>query len=603
MPSKPDVALPASLVAALLLALPAAAQTAPPAGGTAPTPVVTGGGAPPTPDVTGDSTVKPTATPVLESPALGPLSGLDTPINRTIAGGTLPGFANTAPGLGAVGGGTPLDLGNRPYAIRPSIGVEVTATNNVFLTSPARGDIVTTIAPSLDGAIATTRLDGTLRYRPALHLYATYSNQDGVDQVGDGRLLAAVAPGLFYVDVRGVASVLPVMPGVIPGSGQLVATGDTMQTYIAEVTPFLVHRLGSAATVQAGYSFQYSSQNLANTFQYSSQNLANVAQTNADSVAANFTAHRGFAVVRSGEDFGRLALQARVDGIKYVGNGIYDDAHNFVTALETRYAILRSVALLGEIGYENQEYSGTNPFTISDAIWSVGLRLTPRPESIVVVRYGRRNGFDSFHLNAGMALGARTDLFATYRESLSTSLTQAQDLLATTTVDALGNTVDSQSGAPVLLINPFLGLSDTLFRMRVGTASLRYRWPRDAFTLSGTWQSQDPITSANNAVTVAATRGTYATLSWGHEFSPRTTGVATAQYGHFSLGQPAFGQPGFGQLGQGDSDTYALMATLMHQLSDNLTGSIQVAWTNYTSALVDQGYTQGVISARLRRTF
>ena len=45
------------------------------------------------------------------------------------------------------------------------------------------------------------------------------------------------------------------------------------------------------------------------------------------------------------------------------------------------------------------------------------------------------------------------------------------------------------------------------------------------------------------------------------------------------------------------------MATLMHQLSDNLTGSIQVAWTNYTSALVDQGYTQGVISARLRRTF
>src|SRR5258707_14675865 len=102
-----------------------------------------------------------------------------------------------------------------------------------------------------------------------------------------------------------------------------------MQTYIAEVTPFLVHRLGSAATVQAGYSFQYSSQNLANTFQYSSQNLANIAQTNAESVAANFTAHRGFAVVRSGEDFGRLALQARVDGTKYVGSGIYDDAHNF----------------------------------------------------------------------------------------------------------------------------------------------------------------------------------------------------------------------------------------------------------------------------------
>ena len=252
-------------------------------------------------------------------------------------------------------------------------------------------------------------------------------------------------------------------------------------------------------------------------------------------------------MVRSGEDFGRLALQARVDGTKYVGNGIYDNSHRFITALETRYAILRSVAVLGEIGYENQEYSGTSPFSISDAIWSVGLRLTPGPDSIVVIKYGRQNGFNSFYLNAGMALGGRTNLFATYRETLATTLTQAQDLLATTTVDALGNPVDSQSGAPAVLINPFLGLSDTLYRMRIGTASLRHHWPRDVLTLTGTWQSQDPMTSANNAVSVASTRGTYATLSWGHELSPRTTGVAAdsmgASPGNSVSGNPASGNP------------------------------------------------------------
>ncbi|HEY2255556.1 MAG TPA: TIGR03016 family PEP-CTERM system-associated outer membrane protein [Variovorax sp.] len=580
----------------MLIALPAAAQIAPRAGGT--TPVVTSDGAPLTPAVTGDSTVMPPATPVLESPALGPLGGPDTPINRPFAGGALLGFANTAPGLGVAGVGTPFDLGNRPYAIRPSIGVEVLATDNVFQTSVARGDIVSTIAPSLEAAIATTRLNGTLRYTPALRLYGTYSSQDGVDQVGDGRLLAALVPGLFYVDVRGAASVLPTFPGFIPGSGQLIAGSDTMQTYTAQVTPFLVHRFGSAATVQAGYSFQYSSQNFANFGQSSP-----FSQSSPDSLAENWTAHRGFAVVRSGEDFGRLALQACVDGTKYAGNGIYDDSHRFITALETRYAILRSVALLGEIGYENQEYSGTNPFSISDAIWSIGLRLTPRPDSIVVIRYGRQNGFNSFSLNAGTPLGVRTDLFATYRETLATSLTQAQDLLSTTTVDALGNPVDSQSGAPVVLINPFLGLSDALYRMRVGTASLRHHWPRDVLTLSGTWQSQDPITSANSSVFVVTSRGTYATLSWGHEFSPRTTGLAAVQYGHASFGQPSFGQPGFGQPGQGDSDIYALTETLMHQLSDKLTGSIQVAWTNNTSPLADQGYTQAILRVGLRRTF
>jgi uncharacterized protein (PEP-CTERM system associated) len=138
--------------------------------------------------------------------------------------------------------------------------------------------------------------------------------------------------------------------------------------------------------------------------------------------------------------------------------------------------------------------------------------------------------------------------------------------------------------------------------MRIGTASLRHHWPRDVLTLSGTWQSQDPMTSANNAVSVASTRGAYATLSWGHELSPRTTGVATAQYGRVS-GQLGFGQPGFGQPGQGDTDIYALSATLMHQLNDKLTGTIQVAWTNNTSSIVNQGYTQGVIRAGLRRTF
>ena len=596
VPIKPDATVPASLVVALLIALPAAAQSTPPAaGGT--TPAVTGDSAPVTSPVPGDSTVTPPATPVLESPALGPLSAPDTPINRPFLGGGLPGFANTAPGLGIAGVSTPFDLGNRPYAIRPSIGVEVLGTNNVFQTPVANGDVVTTIAPSLEAAISTTRLNGTLRYTPALRLYAINSSQDGVDQVGDGRLLAALAPGLFYVDVRGAASVLPVFPGFIPGSGQVVAGNDIIQTYTAQVTPFLVHRFGSAATVQAGYSFQYASQNYAG-FNQSSLNTLN----NPNSLLENYTANRGFAVMRSGEDFGRLALQARADGTKYAGNGVYDDAHRFIAAFETRYAILRSVALLGEIGYENQEYSGTNPFTISDAIWSVGLRLTPGPDSIVLVKYGRQNGFNSFYLNAGMALGVRTNLFATYRETLATTLTQSQDLLATTTVDALGNPVDSQSGAPVALINPFLGLSDALYRMRVGTVSLRHHWPRDVLALSGTWQSQDPMTAANSVVSVTSSSGPYATLSWGHEFSPRTTGVAAAQYGHV-YGQLGFGQSGVVQSGQGDSDTYSLTATVLHQLNDKLIGSVQVAWTNNTSSVANQSYTQAVIRAGLRRTF
>lgn len=580
VPTRPDATLPAWLVAVLLLSAPVGAQTLPPASGVTPAPA-------PAPVVSGDDAPSPTTvpTPPLESPALGPLAGRDVPLApRPYTGGTLPGFSTGGYGIGGVTGiGAPLDLGNRPYAFRPSIGVELLATNNVFQTSQdQRSDIVATISPSIEAAVATSRLAGTLRYSPTLHLYATYSGNNGIDQIGDGRLLAALVPGLFYVDMRGSASVQQATLGQIPGSGQFTSGSNYMQTYNAEITPFLVHRFGSAATAQVGYSLQYAE-----------QGWADFNNSGTLGSPANFLANRGYAVVRSGEDLGRLALQGRVDGTWYSGGGIYSGAHRFITTLETRYAIRHSIALLGEIGYQNEAFSGSNPITIDDAIWSVGLRLIPNPNSLIIVRYGHRDGYNSFSLNAGVALGVRTDLFATYRDSIATTLTEAQDLLATTTTDSLGNPVDSQTGAPVVLVNSFLGLSNTLYRMRLGTVSLSHYWPRDTVSLSATWQQQIPITSSSNAVNITTSTGVYGSVRWAHEFSPRTTGVVAAQYGYV----------GSGQLGQSDGNIYGLSGALLHRLSETLSAGMQVAWNNSTYYQPGQNYSQFVIRVGLRKSF
>lgn len=580
VPTRPDNALAVGLAAALLIAAPAAAQTVAPPSSVAPAPVA--GSDPTTP-----ATTTTTTTPALESPALGPLAGRDTPLlPRPYAGGTLPGFATSGYGIGGYGISglaTPFELGNRPYAFRPSIGVELLATNNLFQTSQdQRGDFVAMISPTIEAAVSTARLSGALRYSPTLRLYANYPNNNGVDQFGDANLLAAVVPGLFYVDMRGSASVLPATLGQIPGSGQFAAGAETMQTYTAQVTPFLTHRFGSMASAQVGYSFQYSE-----------QGWADFNNTGTLGSPANFFAHRGFAVVRSGEDFGRLALQAKVDGTRYVGDGIYDGAHRFISTLEMRYAIRHSIALLGEIGYQSESFSGTNPINIEDAVWSVGLRLKPNPDSLVIVRYGHRDGYNSFSLNAGVAVGVRTDLFATYRDSIGTSLTEAQDLLATTTTDSLGNPVDSQTGAPVVLINSFLGISNTLYRLRLGTASIRHHWARDAFTLSATWQEQIPLTSANNAFNVGTNSGVYAGFSWAHDFSPRTTGVATAQYGWVAYAQP----------GQGDNNIAALSGTLLHRLSETVAAAVQASWSNNAYSQSGQGYSQFVVRVGLRKSF
>ena len=79
--------------------------------------------------------------------------------------------------------------------------------------------------------------------------------------------------------------------------------------------------------------------------------------------------------------------------------------------------------------------------------------------------------------------------------------------------------------------------------------------------------------------------------SRGVEFSPRTTGLATVQFGSVSFGQP----------GPGESDIYALTGSLMHRLSDKLTAGMQVAWTSSTSSsrALSPAAATGDVAARL----
>ena len=411
--------------------------------------------------------------------------------------------------------GTSPDDPGRAWSIVPSIAVDVGATDNVFQThSDRRRDAFTYITPGIliDGA--TQRLRATINYAPSARLYATYTDQNQISQIGAGQILAELVPGALYLDMRGSASLGTSSGGFVPNTVQTASRNDLVQTYNFQISPYYVHRFGSAATAQLGYVFQYSAQEGTTQFQPG----ATLPSFNNQDYIGN----RGYLVVRSGEDLGPLALQGRVDGTVFSGTGVYDGAHVFVAALEARYAITPTIAVLLEGGYEDIEYGGTNPDRIKDAIWSVGIRLTPTPDSFLTLRYGHRGGFDSPTLEAGIQLGGFTRLTASYAEQLATAATAAQDLLATTTLDALGNPVDSQSGAPVLYANAFFPAQSGLFRIKTGSVALIQSWPRDSLVLSAYYQEQTPVSAAQGTQIFQST-GYYGGISWTHELTPETS--------------------------------------------------------------------------------
>jgi uncharacterized protein (PEP-CTERM system associated) len=513
------------------------------------------------------------------------------PVGAPIGGGSLGdpvgGAAVAAPvrlgPFGATFSGAEPEAATRAWTVTPSIGLFGGATNNVYQARhDPRADVFLEIVPGIVVDGATARVRATLSYTPNVRLYAHYSDQNTVSQIGSGQVLAELVPGALFLDIRGSASVGTATGGFAPGTAQNAQRDNQVQYYNFSASPYYVHRFGSLATAQIGYVFQYSSQTGTNTF------APGTAQPffNDDDYIAN----RGYVVVRSGEDLGRLALQARVDGTAFIGDGVYDDAHVFVAALEGRYAILPTIAVLLEGGYESIEYGGTAPQRINDAIWSVGVRLTPTPESYLVARYGHRGGFDSPSLEAGIQLGAYTRLTASYIERLGTSATIGQDLLATTTLDRLGNPIDAQTGAPVLYANPFFPSTSGLYRIKNGSVALTFSWPRDSVSLFAYYQEQTPV-SAMPGTIIAKSTGYYGGISWTHAVSTETAVTASVQYGRSEYGNDP------------SLDALYLTAGISHQLGRGLTGIAQIYYASQTTKQPDTGYGQATIMIGVSQSF
>ncbi len=478
-----------------------------------------------------------------------------------------------APGFGA---GLPAPEQSQPgraWTVTPSLGLQLFATDNINQTvTDKRSEFITGVSPGLLVTADTARLRGVLNYQPSVLLYAEDSAQSRILQNFNGQALATLLPERLFLDLRGAAATQAVGGGFAPQSTPLVDRQGVLQTTSFQASPYFVQPFGDIATLQVGYGFQAVQQSLGGG--------ATTALTPTGQVFfsdTRYVANSGFAALRTGPSFGPLAMEARLVSTDYSGNGIYDGAYRRVAVAEVRYALTRQVAILAEGGYEAQRYSTIPRFELSEPIWAAGLRLTLSPESIVTFKYGHRDGVDSPSVNAVLALGGRTRLFASYSERLSSSAQRAADLLSTTTVDALGNPVDSLTGAPVFqpFADSFFGTQSGLQLVRQGNVTISQSWPRDTIFLSASWQRLTPVAAAPGAVNFAQT-GYTVNLAWAHALTDRTSVTAGLQYGWQERSGQGFNQAG----GNTSGSVYGGSLAVATQLTPGLTAFAQYAITS-----------------------
>lgn len=474
---------------------------------------------------------------------------------------------------------------NQGFSITPSLTLQESYNDNIAATAKDHiFDYITTIIPGLLLNVDTQRLQGTLNYAPSIQLYARNSDQNRVDQQFNGRLLGTLLPDTLFLDVRGASAVSTLTGGFGPNREFSSTRDDRLTTTSFSVSPYLVQRFGGLATVELGYVFQAVNEDAA-----SRQQFVNNQSVNFNS--QDFTSNEVYVSARTGEDFGRFAFILRGSLLEYDGTGALDGAYRNIATLEGRYAFTPMIAALAEIGYQDQRYNSIPPVDINEPIWAVGVRLAPAPEDLVIARYGRRDGFNSFSLDANVGLGGRTRLFAKYEERISTSAQRAADLLSTTTVDALGNPIDALTGAPVG--QPFAGSAFTaqggVLKVKAATATLSQIWERDIFTLALSHEERTPI-AATNGSTAQSQTAKFGTFSWAHQLGARTSTINTLQYGVTEASLT------------GDTTQLSLSSTLVHQLTESLAGTLSYR-LNTSGSNSDNRVIQNVILAGLRQTF
>jgi hypothetical protein len=458
-----------------------------------------------------------------------------------------------------------------------SVQLRALGTDN-FRGSPSNreAEFQGSVRPLLGLRADSARLTGSVFYAPTFSAFAGGVNQPArLDHRFGGDTTAVVVPDRVFVNARAFGSVVPILPAQrLEGDEAPLARDQLSQTTTFVLSPYVVQPFGTRATGIAGYTWNRTERD-GRTTSLTPGGLP-VFTPNV------LTTHTGYAALRTGEDFGRLAAEARVRGSSFEGGGaVTDGGHRALALLELRYAFTRTVAGLVEGGYESLRFGGTNPLRVDEPVWGVGVRLDPGPNTVVIARYRRRDGFDSPQIEARTALGPRTTLFADYFERLGTGLLNQADLLSTVTVDELGNTVDSRTGLPSSALGAggaALGAagSTSLNRIRRGGAGVSRSFGLNQVTLRYTYDRTSPASVAPGTLGLSQEVHTGA-LIWSRPITPQTTLVGTAQVGFFDTA--AAGAPAAAR-GSTTGTNILGRASVLQQFTDRLTGVLQYQITH-----------------------
>jgi hypothetical protein len=523
------------------------------------------------------------------------------------------------------------------WTIIPRVTLQEELTDNAFeVTAPRRFDAITVLAPGVAINADTPRLQLKFDYQPNLTLHAINGDLNAMSQQLSMIGLVTVVPDLAYVDVRGISGVQSRLGGVggtlgagadvLPTAGALYGGGlstaasglnryNEVQTTSLGVSPYLLTRFQDYGVGKIGASVNIATSNELTGFATSPfpTDGANSQSALTTEEIARFT---------TGEAFGRIQDSLSADlSQSRIENGSVPATSTASTSYTSErqtinnqisYALNRTFTALASFGYQDITYGTGVAEPIHGLIWSVGMTITPDPDSSLTITYGHINGANSITASGHYALTARTLISVDYSSSVGTQLENLQSQLNANSINVNGQWFNPVTGGVGYVSTNALGAQNGVYRYNTLNASLRTAWTRDTVQMTLSWSVQtnltpggaltylvpgaapgtiEVVTIPNGGVNQATDTKT-ATLIWTHDLTPDMTMSTSASYG--LVRRPA---------GIGNDSSVAFATGVRYALSEKTAVSASYSFFDRVSGLAGNSLYENVVLLGITRHF
>ena len=377
-----------------------------------------------------------------------------------------------------------LVLSGSAWASDWKLGASVTAretyTDNVTLGAggPAKSDWITEITPTFTAKKVGARLKVDASYSNQNLFYANDSNRNQTYHQLNAKANAELLENEVFLDTAATISQASISPLGASGVDNTSATGNVTSVQTFVVSPYWIHRFGSAATLNARYTISEVS-NDSGIFSSSLSNSVNVS-------------------LNSGSDFGRVSWGLNYsDSIaNYAGRS---DVGFTSTSASLGYQVFHRVRLTGTVGDEQNSYASSAGTKTGGTFWNTTVTWAPSLRTTLDLGFGHHY-YGSTRNMKFSTRGVYSQWTANYSEAVTTSNNQFGESNAVN----LGTVRTTGQTAQLTTNNNFL--SNQVFLSKRFSTDFNWKKGKHDFSLGAfrSVQTTNIDTTANTSQQIAA---------------------------------------------------------------------------------------------------